>query len=132
MRGNIRAKARAVAIATENAVQAAVIGYLQAVLPDVFVAAIPNAAARKRGGRAGNAVPGLRPGVPDLFFIMPKHDSTVYFVEIKRPGGVLSKAQLECHKELRQRGAHVTTVESVDEMRAALEDWNILTREVKP
>lgn len=115
---------------SENVVQRAVIDFLYAVLPGVFVAAIPNAAARKRGGKAGNAVPGLRPGLPDIFFILPKHASTVHFVEIKRPGGVLSQAQIDCHAALRERGANVTTVSSIDQMRAALEDWCILTREV--
>ena len=114
----------------ENAVQRAVVALIETVVPGAFVFAIPNAARRNRGGKAGNAVPGLKAGMPDLGFMCPQFPGVTFYPEVKRPGGKLSQAQRVCHAALRQCGAPVTVVEGIDEMRIALAAWGIKTREV--
>lgn len=114
----------------ENDVQRAVIGFLEAVVPGVFIFAIPNAARRNRGGKAGNAVPGLKPGMPDLGFLCRQYPGVTFYPEIKRPGESTSDAQDRCHQELQAIGAKVAIVDSVEEMRQVLAWWNIDTREV--
>ena len=111
----------------EDIIQKSIVGYLETVVPRVFVFAVPNAARRGPGQRAGNAVPGLKAGVPDVCFIV---DRRPYFVEVKRPDGSgLSDKQVECHREMRQLDIDVTTVTSIEELRFALADWGIKTRE---
>jgi hypothetical protein len=121
----------------EDAVQRSIIDYLEAVIrPPRFVFAIPNAAVRSRNGKAGNAVPGLKRGMPDLGLVW--HGIT-YYVEVKTPGrqpltpkqrlGRLSQAQLILIEDLTAAGAEVAVVTSVDDMRRALAALGIPTRE---
>lgn len=111
----------------EGRIQKTLVAWLEAVVPNVFVFAIPNAARRTKGGRAGNAVPGLKAGMPDLCFF---YGARPYFVEVKVPGGKgLSKAQVDCHRELLDREIDVTSATSIEDMREALADWGIHTRE---
>jgi hypothetical protein len=50
-------------------------------------------------------------GTPDRFFIVC---GRVYFVEVKKLGGVLSEEQTARHKELRRSGAVVMVADSID------------------
>jgi hypothetical protein len=111
----------------EDKIQKTIVAYIEAVVPDVFVFAIPNAARRTRGGRAGNAVPGLRAGMPDLCFL---HEGRPYFVEVKVPGGKgLSRAQVDCRRDLNDLAIEVTIATSIEDIRWALARWLITTRE---
>jgi hypothetical protein len=119
----------------EDKVQRDALSYLYTVVvPKPFVFAIPNAARRykKNGqlGRAGNAVPGLRRGMPDLAML---YRERIYFLEAKadRPNARLSDAQREVIEELLERGFHVCAFKSIDDIRAALVRWGIQTREAK-
>jgi hypothetical protein len=111
---------------SESQIQKSIVDYLEAMIPNIFLFAVPNAAKRKKGGRAGNAVPGLRPGVPDLCFIW---GIRTFFLEVKRPGEKLSDAQRGVHCEMLRLQIKVATVESIDDVRAALRAWNVPTRE---
>jgi hypothetical protein len=111
----------------EDKVQKTIITYIEAVVPNVLVFAIPNASRRRKGGRAGNAVPGLKAGMPDLCFF---YGARPYFVEVKVPGGKgLSQVQIDCHRELLDREIDVTSATSIEDVREALADWGIHTRE---
>lgn len=55
---------------------------------------------------------GLMAGVSDLLFIMPER---VVFVEIKAPGGVQSKEQIEFQRIVESLGFEYYIVRSVDE-----------------
>jgi hypothetical protein len=115
----------------EDGVQRTLIEYLEAVVvPRPFVYAIPNAARRDRNGRAGNAVPGLRKGMPDLGFT---YEGLVYFLETKTPDkrSRRSQAQIDTHAVLQSHRMKVATVASIAELRAALKEWGIKTREAK-
>jgi len=54
---------------------------------------------------------GLVPGVPDL--VICGNGNTV-FIELKRPGGILSDAQERIHKKIDKAGHPVYTVNKVD------------------
>ena len=112
----------------EDKLQRAIVDYLELVLPQPhLVFAIPNAAARRNGGRAGNAVPGLRPGMPDLAFIV---DGITYYLEVKIPKrGRISNAQNDMALAITTCGAKVAFVTSIDAVRRYLRDWGISTKE---
>ncbi len=112
----------------EDIVQRAILDYLAVAAPDVFAYAIPNAARRTPGGRAGNAVPGLCPGMPDLGLVWR---GKPYFIEVKAGKGRVSDEQLRTAQLLRRAGAAVTFCWSIDDVRHALSTWGISTREVE-
>lgn len=49
-------------------------------------------------------------GVPDRVVIFP--GGTVYFVELKRPGGKPRKIQQTCMRRMKHTGAHVVMIDS--------------------
>ncbi len=113
----------------EDQIQSAVVGYIQAVAPTVILYAIPNSARRTRGGRAANAVPGLRRGVFDLGLVLP--DGRAAFVEVKMPSPMsrLSDHQRTFRLLLTARGIPYAVCRSVEDVRAALAQWGVETRE---
>jgi hypothetical protein len=54
-------------------------------------------------------------GWPDLTVIAPGGD--VHFVEVKTPTGVLSEHQKRIHKQLKEQGANVHTVRSLEDIK---------------
>jgi len=113
---------------TENDIQRAIVEYLEAVLcPSYRAFAIPNASRRTKGGKAANAVPGLRPGVPDLGIA---GEGRIFFLEVKRDQKAsLSDAQHEWANWCLLGRTPWARVESIDHVRAALHHWGIETRE---
>ena len=68
---------------TEGSIQNGIVDFLRIVLPpDHIVYANANAARRTAGGRAGNGVPGLMPGIPDLSVACP--GSRILYFEVKQ------------------------------------------------
>ena len=113
----------------EEGVQRAIVTYLGWVVPHGLVFAIPNAAVRAhRYARAGNAVPGLYKGFPDLGLIV---DRVTYFFECKAPGGRTSSDQISCHIKLAACGVRCAVVEDVEQVRLALAAWGVKTREAR-
>ena len=112
----------------EDEAQKAVVDYLDAVLvPSYRVFAIPNASRRTASGKPTNAVPGLRPGVPDLAVTGM---GRVYFIEMKSPKGELSEAQEEWANWCCTRGSTPWCLaRSVADVKEALTHWGIKTRE---
>jgi len=112
---------------TEAAIQKQIVDYVTTCVPSARIFAIPNAAPRKRGARAVNAVPGLTKGVPDLAMIAGR---TTYWIEVKSARGKLSPEQREVIAWIGAQGSWAVVVRSLDDMRAALRLWRIKTREV--
>lgn len=102
--------------ASERAIQMAIIDALR--FSGVMAVHVPNAG--KRSGRAGVRLKGegMRPGFPDLVCYGPGGAHAL--LEVKAEAGRLSPAQVECHEDLRRRGALVLVVRSVDEARDGL------------
>ena len=113
----------------ENDIQASIVAYLAAVAPEIFVYGIPNASIRRRGGRAGNAVPGLRAGVPDLGLVLPGGQAG--FIECKSARGILSADQIACRDAICAAGGRWTVARGIDDVREALALWDVKTREVR-
>lgn len=111
----------------EETIQAAICHYLAVAAPSVVVFAIPNSSTRTRGGRASNAVPGLRKGVFDLALILPS--GVTAYCEVKTDRGKLTAEQEEFRLELIRRGVPHLVARSIEDMRAALRAWRIETRE---
>jgi len=111
----------------EDKLQSTLVGFLNAVLRDRLVFAIPNGSRRLPGGRAANAVPGLMPGFPDLGVALLH--GRVLWLEAKTDDGRLSEQQLRVHKLLRDLGHAVEVVRSVEDTRAALHRHKVPTRE---
>ena len=117
----------------EDACQANVIEYLAWVAPDVFTFAIPNSAKRVRGARAPNAVPGLRRGIADLGMILPT--GVTAYMEIKTPVSIkkrnrgMSDEQLEFEALCKERGTPHAVCVWIDDVRRALADWGVTTRD---
>lgn len=112
----------------EDGVQSAILDYLRVAAPFVFVYAIPNAAVRKRGGRAGNAVPGIVKGMPDLGLLYRRRS---YFIEVKAGKNKPTAEQRGLVPFLNAAGAEVAFCWSVDDVRNALYAWGLPTREAR-
>jgi VRR-NUC domain len=67
------------------------------------------------------------PGVPDLAIAAPS--GRIYFIEVKAPGGSLSRAQRDGHDRLVGLRTPAAIVRSIDEARLAFAVWRIETRE---
>lgn len=70
---------------------------------------------RVRGGWAHNC----SPGTPDLMVLWPVQ----CFLEVKLPGGKLSKDQVDWHRRAKTAGLEVYVVESVDQVCALSLGW---------
>lgn len=120
---------RRLAGASEDQIHASILAWLQAALPwpaSTTIHHSPNGGLRAPKAGAKLKALGARPGWPDLSFIC---DGATYYLEVKKEGGRLSKAQVECHRDIRMAGAKVETVRSIEDARETLERWGIETRE---
>ena len=112
----------------EDAIQRAIVDYVRAVAPSVFIYAIPNASIRHFGARAGNAVSGLTCGVPDLGLVLP--GGRAGFIEVKGKHGRLSHEQQERSMEICACGGQWWLARSIDDVRDAFRAWSVPTREM--
>ena len=116
----------------EGPVHLSVLNYLRTVLHGAVVHHSPNAF-----GMAGADVArqiakhkhmGMVPGFPDLL-ALTFHGPL--FFEVKAEGG-LSEAQKAFHADLRRMNYRVAVVRCVEDVRCALAEWGIPTRESHP
>jgi hypothetical protein len=71
---------------------------------------------------------GVKPGMPDLGFIVPPKGK-IYFLEVKPDkGGTLSDAQTGTHAQIRRAGANVETCRGAAHGIAILEAWRIISK----
>jgi VRR-NUC domain len=108
----------------EDRLQKQIVDYLNAVLvAPAFVAAIPNASRRTAAGRAGNAVPGLKKGMPDLVVAAPL--KRTLWLEVKTPTGRMSAEQKEVQAVLRDMSHAHEVVRSIEDVKRALIAWGV-------
>jgi hypothetical protein len=67
---------------------------------------------------------GLMPGAPDLTLV--SRSGGVGFLEVKSATGSVSNEQKHMHRVLRDRGAPVAIVRSIDDTSEALKQWGWL------
>jgi hypothetical protein len=99
---------------TELQVQRAILNYITKAHPAAMAWHVPNGmggntdAQRLRRFREG-----VRAGVPDLTVLFPR--STAVFIEVKKPGGVVSDAQADRILRMRRMGFTAGVAASLDE-----------------
>lgn len=64
-------------------------------------------------------------GIPDFLFI---HNGRALFIELKAPDTKVSPVQVETHVRIREAGSDVAICRSVDDVIAALKQWEIPLR----
>ena len=111
----------------EDNLQAAIVAYLRAVLPDAKVAAIPNGGARTPAEGAIFKRTGVLAGMPDLVVILT--GGRVLWLEVKADKGRRSEAQSDIGMWLAAKGHHWACVRSVEQVRECLARWHVETRE---
>lgn len=123
----------------EDKVQQELVEAIGWLAPEMVAFAIPNASRRTATGRAANAVPGLLPGVWDVAMILPlgagpagSLGGMTAYCEVKTATGVLSKEQKAFGAILAARGVPYFVAAApnhIDQLRFALADWHVPTRE---
>ncbi|WP_457797609.1 VRR-NUC domain-containing protein [Methylocystis sp. S23] len=110
----------------EEAIQKAIISYIEMVVPGAVVFACPNSSPRSFMGRALNAVPGLCKGAPDLIAALP---GRVLFIEVKTEDGRVSGDQHNFWTRCVAIGQPYFVVRSIDDVRKAFAALGVKTRE---
>jgi len=117
----------------ERTIQRAVVAYLRQVLPGAVVHHSVNEQALSGRDRKAAAIAmrnakldGMLPGWPDIEVLT---DSRTLFFEVKREGGRLTDTQRKLHEEIRALGYSVAVVRSIEDVREALAEWAVPTRE---
>lgn len=112
---------------TEDTLHRSILDLLRRVLPaDTFGPwHTPNGEARAYHVGARLAGLGTTPGMPDLMFV---HAGRLHCLEVKTHRGRLTPAQIAVCNGLIAAGARFAVVRSVEEARAALDDWHVPTR----
>lgn len=109
----------------ESDVQRAIIKYLKAL--GLWPVSVPNGAflsgdkSRRARQMASLKLDGLTVGFPDLMVL--HKDSRICFFEVKSEKGRMSEYQFNCAQSLNERGHHVATVRSVDDVERFLKEW---------
>ena len=107
--------------------QAAIVDYVRRVAPNVEIWAVPNGGLRSKAEAGRLKWTGVLAGVYDLTLALPGGRSA--FWECKTPWGRLSQAQCEWSLHMLALGHHLALVRSIDDARAELERYGIVTRE---
>jgi len=110
----------------EHQVQKAICQYLD--MRGLMYFAIPNGGQRNKIVASKLKAEGVKAGIPDICII---YDSQTYFLEVKKPvtpksgKGTLSKVQIEMIERLKEAGAEVAVVHSVQDTIEACISWGI-------
>lgn len=112
----------------ETPIHKAILAYLRLTLPRALVHHSPNSIGLS-GARIRNQITKARDmgtvkGWPDLTIIAAGHPPL--FMEVKAPGNYPDKDQRALHDALRDQGAMVAVVRSVDDARAMLNAWGAI------
>jgi len=117
-RGGARARS------PEVPIHAAVVAHLRLrAKPDVVWLHVPNGERRDKITGAKLKRLGVLAGASDLLLW---HQGNSFALELKRPGGRLSEAQLEFMARFADAGGHVAHAEGLDRALACLEAWGLL------
>ena len=121
-----RQEARALlAPQTEEQIQRQLLGWLKAVCPSAIVFAVPNGEHRNKITAAKLKGQGVLPGAPDLVIA---HDGVIAFVEVKRPKGRQSPAQIAFQDKCSEQRLPYGVVRGKGDLKAFLDDIGIRTR----
>lgn len=114
----------------EGPIHLACLHYLRTTLPHGWI--VQHSANKPRNSVQGGRekAMGVIAGWPDLAIYGPGPDGpSVWFAEIKEPRGVVSPAQRVVHDRLMDAGLPVRIVRSVEDMRKAISDWGLPSKD---
>lgn len=111
----------------ETSIHMAIVHYVNRVIPHNIMFHPANGEKRSKKDAVKLKRMGVRAGIPDL--AMPIGCGKILWMEVKKPGGKLSKAQREMHDKLRNFGHTVAIVEGIDDVRNTFKALGIVTRE---
>lgn len=111
--------------ATEDQIQRQLLGWLKAVCPRAIVFAVPNGEHRSKITASRLKGQGVLPGAPDLVIA---HDGVIAFVEVKRPKGRQSPAQIAFQEKCAEHLLPYGVVRGEGDLREFLNDIGIKTR----
>ena len=111
----------------EDSLQEAIVRYVRVVAPQLLIYAVPNGGRRSKTEAIRLKRQGVLAGVFDLTIVAPggKH----YAVEVKTDTGSLSPAQRDIKDHLIRHAIPYVVVRSVEDIRTALAQWGLATRE---
>lgn len=110
---------------SEHKIQVKLLDYLAlAARRDIYYFAVPNQSNRHIQNAVKMKAEGVRSGIADLCFMFP--NGRVAWLEMKRPGGTLSKTQKTFRDICAALGHTWGTAKSVDEALAILTKWDAL------
>ena len=111
----------------EDTIQAAIVDYLRAVVPSAVVSSIPLGGLRSKREAAKLKWTGALAGIPDLVAALP--GAVTLWIEVKRPKAGLTDRQPAIHEALAALGHHVIVAREIADVRTALADLGVATRE---
>lgn len=111
----------------EDQLQGAIVAYVRTVAPQCQIAAVPNGGLRSKPEAARLKWMGVLAGIPDLVLVAPGGKS--HWIEVKAPKGRLSPEQEAFRHWCLLYSVPWMTARSIDDVKAALANWNIETRE---
>ena len=111
----------------EDVIHAGIITYLRMEMPDCLVLHPANGGGRDKREAAKLKWLGVLPGIPDIIILRP--GGRFCLMEVKGPKGILSEAQNAVRYHCERYEMPWALVRSVDDARAALASWGLVTRE---
>lgn len=128
--GQMKARLRRQMRDVEGPVHRAVLAYLRATLPHGMI--VQHTANRPRSAIQGGKEKALGAvkGWPDLAIYGPGPDGpSVWFAEVKSPGGKVTQEQRDLHDRIMLAGFNVRIIRSVEDMRNAIAAWGVPTND---
>ena len=109
---------------SEHALQVECLQWLRMAYPQVLCYAIPNGGYRTKTTARLMRSEGVMSGIPDLHIPIPRGGYASLYIEMKNgKAGVLSDRQKEMIPRLRGYGNKVVVCRSLEEFRAAVEEY---------
>ena len=113
---------------SEHTEQAVFVGLVRNFYPDVLIFAIPNGGLRDKRTAVKLKAEGVLAGVPDTMIAEPSGIYHGLFVEMKRKGGRVSKAQVEVREKLEEKGYRVEVAQGSEEAFGLFETYFGISR----
>lgn len=117
-------------VGPEYAIHVAILDWIRAVAPQLLPFHPANGGLRTTSEAQRLKHMGVVPGIPDLVILAP--GGQAYLIEVKPPGGELSKDQRALNERLLAMGVPHCVCRSIDDARKAFKHWKLDTREVTP
>lgn len=90
--------------------------------PDIYWFHTPNGGSRNLLEAVKLKAMGVKPGVPDLFFLF---GGVAHFLELKAKRGRLAATQVAAKEMIERAGGRWAVAKSIDEALAQLEEWGV-------